>query len=686
MASITSSLKNSIKNAIGGSVIAEKASAEKSVPFLKISAKNFLSISGFARDLNVAKRNIEQLVELMGGKPVKGDKVDAHFLKEDERERKLEVERAKRQEEKKVEPVKPKKKGKGLFDKLKEKFSENKMLKSLGKFLVIGAIVTTIFVAFKDSIVEWASELWDNLKTQLEKFFEDIKTWLTDSIQTIIDGVGEFIDKMIKGVTNFFGKVGDFFVDAFGKIKDFFEPVMGFVSKVWNKFTGMIDEFKGWLKPKVEGFLSNRLTKGLVPDFLIKFVGLGQKPKEPEKIDDSAEKKKLERQQKEALDTQRVKQQEKKAQYKGRDEIVRQRHGIEEKTTTMRAEEAKKAEPVPKGALVTSDGTPVVSGTGEVVMTGEAEPKVAPAVDQTEAETKRLKEKKDVIKETKPTPAPEVKPSETKPSPVTGDPASQIIAELNNSGITSKRAQANILAQVAKESNFKPINEELGKWSAQTLFRLYGPPGASYVDSKGKPATVPQHKNKVRFPTWDSAVELVKKGPEAIGDVVYGGRMGNNNPGDGFKYRGRGYIQLTGKDAYDKIGKILGINLLSDPDKVNDPSIVARIVPAFFLKFKGKKPEDLEDINSVNKLVGAADPKSQEARIKLAGDFESKLQSGQAIGSTSAQIASGQRQQQKPQTPVIVNTPTTNNTVVKKTQTSSTPPKNTARVLAARAS
>ena len=199
------------------------------------------------------------------------------------------------------------------------------------------------------------------------------------------------------------------------------------------------------------------------------------------------------------------------------------------------------------------------------------------------------------------------------------------------------------------------------------MFKLYGPPGAEY-DNKGKKETVPAHKNKVRFPTWESAVELVKKGAEAIGDVVYGGRMGNTKPGDGYKYRGRGYIQLTGKEAYEKLGKFIGVDLVGDPDKVNDPSIAAKIVPAFFLKFKGKRPENLEDINSVNTLVGAADPESVKKRVSLAGDFASKLASGESIQASSTAVASDQRKQQKPTTPVVIDASTTNNTQVTKNE------------------
>jgi predicted chitinase len=284
-------------------------------------------------------------------------------------------------------------------------------------------------------------------------------------------------------------------------------------------------------------------------------------------------------------------------------------------------------------------------------------------------------------------PAPSAPSAGPSPAPAAGaaapakDAPTQIISELKSSGITSTKAQANILANVAKESNFIPQNENLDKWSAKTLFKLYGPPGAEY-DNKGKKETVPAHKNKVRFPTWESAVELVKKGAEAIGDVVYGGRMGNDKPGDGYKYRGRGYIQLTGKSAYEIIGKYLGVDLVGNPDKVNDPSIAAKIVPAFFLSpLKGTKSKDLEDINSVNKLVGAADPDSLKKRVTLSGDFASKLASGESIQVASTAVASGQRQQQKPTTPVVIDASTTNNTQVTKNESGSKKQENTNKQL-----
>jgi putative chitinase len=48
------------------------------------------------------------------------------------------------------------------------------------------------------------------------------------------------------------------------------------------------------------------------------------------------------------------------------------------------------------------------------------------------------------------------------------------------------------------------------------------------------------------------------KNPAKLAEAVYGGRMGNDQPGDGFRYRGGGFLQLTGKEAYVGYAKYLG--------------------------------------------------------------------------------------------------------------------------------
>lgn len=68
-----------------------------------------------------------------------------------------------------------------------------------------------------------------------------------------------------------------------------------------------------------------------------------------------------------------------------------------------------------------------------------------------------------------------------------------------------------------------------------------------------------------RFPTVASA-EPFAHNPEKLANKVYGGRMGNDLNGDGFRFIGRGMIQVTGRESYKKFGDLLGVDLTADPD------------------------------------------------------------------------------------------------------------------------
>lgn len=90
-----------------------------------------------------------------------------------------------------------------------------------------------------------------------------------------------------------------------------------------------------------------------------------------------------------------------------------------------------------------------------------------------------------------------------------------------------------------------------------------------------------------RFPTKESAVALVNQGKAAVLNNIYGGRMGNTEPGDGWKYRGRGPIQLTGKDNYRAVGKLIGVDLVKNPDLlVTDADVSAKSVIGYWKVYK----------------------------------------------------------------------------------------------------
>jgi putative chitinase len=114
-------------------------------------------------------------------------------------------------------------------------------------------------------------------------------------------------------------------------------------------------------------------------------------------------------------------------------------------------------------------------------------------------------------------------------------------------GIDGPLRLSHFLSQCAHESgNFKFVKENLN-YSADGLRKIF-----------------PKY-----FPTLEAAEKYARQ-PEKIANKVYGNRMGNGDEasGDGFKFRGRGYIQLTGKDNYAAFDKFVDDDIMANPDLV----------------------------------------------------------------------------------------------------------------------
>jgi putative chitinase len=129
-------------------------------------------------------------------------------------------------------------------------------------------------------------------------------------------------------------------------------------------------------------------------------------------------------------------------------------------------------------------------------------------------------------------------------------------------GIDTPQKQASFIGQCQHESdNFRVLEENL-HYSATGLMNTW--PSRFNVDNVAK----------------------YEKQPELIANKVYAGRMGNGNEetGDGWKYHGRGLIQLTGKDNYTLCGDALTLDLINSPEQVLTPEVACLSAGWFWRK------------------------------------------------------------------------------------------------------
>ena len=164
--------------------------------------------------------------------------------------------------------------------------------------------------------------------------------------------------------------------------------------------------------------------------------------------------------------------------------------------------------------------------------------------------------------------------------------------------ISTPKRQAGFIGQCQHESgNFKILEENL-HYKAESLMKVW----------------------PSRFPDLDTASKYANN-PQLIANKVYSGRMGNVEDGDGWKYHGRGLIQLTGKDNYANCGSGLGVDLLSNPEWVATPEYAALSAGWFWNKKGLNDLADTGDYETMTKringdVLGLDDRKAKIAKAR----------------------------------------------------------------------
>jgi len=154
-------------------------------------------------------------------------------------------------------------------------------------------------------------------------------------------------------------------------------------------------------------------------------------------------------------------------------------------------------------------------------------------------------------------------------TPYSKENSDLILQAAQSARITDAKELANFMGQMQVESHgFTKMHEKLN-YSGERLLKVF--PGRNGMD------------------TLEKANAIAAGGPEKVAEAIYGGEwgkrpgnLGNTEPGDGWKYHGRGFVQLTGRDNYAHYGKALGLDLVNHPDLAAEPANAAKIAVQYW--------------------------------------------------------------------------------------------------------
>ncbi|HBC51694.1 TPA: XVIPCD domain-containing protein [Stenotrophomonas maltophilia] len=206
------------------------------------------------------------------------------------------------------------------------------------------------------------------------------------------------------------------------------------------------------------------------------------------------------------------------------------------------------------------------------------------------------------------------------------DRESQLLRQATKAGIDSPLELANFMAQAGHES--------------RGLSRL----NESFNFTRG----ISQIPVEAAWRNGNAALESARQEalrgrPENLAELMYGGRMGNDAPGDALKYHGRGYLPLVGKENYERAGKALDLDLVNHPELAAQPEYAGRIA---VWQWQTRVPEGArhdvrEATYALNGALNGIEARRQRFEVwqqKLTPDVMARLDRGE-VGAPAQTVA-----------------------------------------------
>jgi putative chitinase len=612
---LPNSLTDSIKSKVLDSA-SDKLGVKKITPagaILNVIAKNFLLFPSIARDVNVARQNMQILVKMAGGKST--NRADSTKEEDDRKQKKI-------QAKSKKSPTPEAQDSDGLGSKIGRKIWSKIKSSKVFRKLKIG------FKKLKRSIVNVIKKMFNKKllakvfspKNLLKVLFNIVKVagpiGLIVSIVSAI-GVG-FYDAW-----NEYQKSSDLFESlkaGLGGILDFLsfglfgkeeiDKLFKWIPELWEDFSKAFFDFK----EAAIKFVSDKFT------MILDFFGPNQKllPDTKEvSTDKSSSNVDLEKSLNEAKNNIQTLQFIKSQLESELNTLQKDNDRLDEQIATLTAQ---------------------VSALSSKKTSVSPEP-VAPSAPAAAAPVPVAK--KETVKAPAPIVTPEKKTTtDKKPTPPGFEAGKNVmIAALDAEGIKDPNARAQIIAQAAHESGKFRYTEELGK--------------SDY------------------FLKYDGRKDL-----------------GNTQPGDGPRFKGRGFLQTTGRVNYQQFKDAFNVDVINNPEILGEAKYAAQSA-LFWFKKNAKKVQNLSkgdwaDTKGITKAVnggynGLAERehyfeifKNDPEITGLGKTIEAKpspSSSGEQVAQVSSEVSKGQREQLKPTGVNVINMEKTNNKTVAINQT-----------------